>query len=114
MEAGIRKCVGRGSARAQQPLLQLPKSAHPALQKSRGKPYHFFHGNLSAVGDPLAVESQNGGGIGSNDVLNESIFFMKAFAFLVGVSGNFLLHFLADIVKTAVGYEPLLCVYSFM
>ena len=40
-------------------VLIVRKSPHPIFKQSRRKRNHFFHWNLSPVGNPLAVKQDN-------------------------------------------------------
>ena len=99
--------IQRGKSPPHTLNLHLPKPAHSALQKRRGKRNHLVHRNLAPIGDPLAVKRQNGGHVGADDVLDGGIFFAETRAFFVRVGGNLLLHSLADIVKAAVAGDAL-------
>ena len=87
-------------------LLFTPKSLHPLFQQGRCKLNHFFHRNLTAIGDPLAVKQDNTVIKSQKDVAHALINPLKRTGFGC-LFGNPVLHSFSDMVKTAVAGDTL-------
>ena len=87
-------------------LLFIPKSLHPFFQQSCRKLNHFFHRNLAAIGDPLAVKQNYTVIKSQKDVAHALLYSFQRTRFRRLLCYP-VLHSFADIVKTAVAGHTL-------
>ena len=87
-------------------LLFIPESLHPIFKQSRCKLNHFFHWNLTTVGNPLAVKQNYAVIKSQKDIAHALVNPLQRTRFR-RLLCNPVLHSFADIVKTAVAGNTL-------